>query len=103
MAEAERYELSVGHLSEGNLRLYRRLGYREFGEHTVSPRLRVIHMRKSRQSKTLDWFSVQNSRPGNVCEVRRPTSVAYQPRLPDSCFADDRALLSPGSSRVSPR
>jgi hypothetical protein len=37
MAEAERYELSVGHLSEGNLRPYRRLGYRQFGEHTVSP------------------------------------------------------------------
>jgi ribosomal protein S18 acetylase RimI-like enzyme len=51
-AEAEGYELSVGHLSEGNLRLYRRLGYREFREHTVSPKLRVIHMRKSRESKT---------------------------------------------------
>ena len=27
---AKRYELFTGHLSEGNLRLYRRLGYAEF-------------------------------------------------------------------------
>ena len=44
--EAKRYELFTGHLSEGNLRLYRRLGYAEFREEEVSPRLRLVYLEK---------------------------------------------------------
>ena len=45
-AEAERYELFTGHLSEGNIRLYHRLGYQEFREEEVSSRLRLIYLEK---------------------------------------------------------
>lgn len=44
--EAERYELFTGHLSEGNLKLYSRLGYAGFREQVVSPRLRLIYLQK---------------------------------------------------------
>jgi ribosomal protein S18 acetylase RimI-like enzyme len=44
--EAERYELFTGHLSEGNLRLYRRLGYRELREEEISPALRLVYLEK---------------------------------------------------------
>jgi hypothetical protein len=44
--EAERYELFAGHLSEGNLRLYRRLGYEEFREEAISPALRLVYLEK---------------------------------------------------------
>lgn len=44
--EAERYELFTGYLSEGNLRLYRRLGYEELREETLSPTLRLVHLAK---------------------------------------------------------
>jgi len=44
--EAERYELFTGQLSEGNLRLYRRLGYREFREEELSPHLRLTYLEK---------------------------------------------------------
>ena len=46
----QRYELFTGHLSEGNLRLYRRLGYQEFYKEDVTPGLAMIHLRKSRTS-----------------------------------------------------
>ena len=49
-AAAERYELFTGHLSEENLRLYRRLGYTEFRKETVSPRLRLVYLEKFRAS-----------------------------------------------------
>jgi ribosomal protein S18 acetylase RimI-like enzyme len=45
--KARRYELFTGHLSEGNLRLYRRLGYEEVREEEVSPRLRLVYLEKS--------------------------------------------------------
>ena len=48
--EAERYGLFTGHLSEGNLRLYRRLGYAETREEVVSPRLRLVHLQKARSA-----------------------------------------------------
>jgi GNAT superfamily N-acetyltransferase len=35
--EASAYELFTGNLSEGNLRLYRRIGYREFKREPVPP------------------------------------------------------------------
>ncbi len=44
--DARRYELFTGHLSEGNLRLYRRLGYEEFSEEAISPSLRLIYLEK---------------------------------------------------------
>ncbi len=44
--EAERFELFTGHLSEGNLRLYRSLGYEEFREESVSPALRLVYLEK---------------------------------------------------------
>ncbi len=45
--DARRYELFTGHLSEGNLRLYRRLGYEEFSEEAISPSLRLVFLEKS--------------------------------------------------------
>jgi predicted N-acetyltransferase YhbS len=47
-ADARRYELFTGHLSEGNLRLYHRLGYREFKRETVSAKLVLVYMEKHR-------------------------------------------------------
>lgn len=44
--ETGRYELFTGHLSEGNLRLYRRLGYAEFREEKLSLRLRLAYLEK---------------------------------------------------------
>ena len=44
--DARRYELFTGHLSEGNLRLYRRLGYEEFSEEEISPSLRLVFLEK---------------------------------------------------------
>ena len=44
--DARHYELFTGHLSEANLRLYRRLGYQEFREEEISPSLRLVYLRK---------------------------------------------------------
>lgn len=44
--EVERYELFTGHLSEGNLRLYHRLGYAKFREEAVSSRLSLVYLEK---------------------------------------------------------
>ncbi len=41
------YELFTGHRSVHNLRLYRRLGYRELRTEEVSPALRLIYLRKA--------------------------------------------------------
>ena len=38
--------LFTGHLSEGNLRLYRRLGYAETHRERVADHLTLVHMRK---------------------------------------------------------
>ena len=43
---ADRYELFTGHLSERNIRLYRRLGYEKFREEAISPRLRLVYLEK---------------------------------------------------------
>lgn len=43
---ATRYELFTGHRSEGNLHLYRKLGYTLFREETVSPQLRLVFLEK---------------------------------------------------------
>lgn len=50
-AEAQHYELFTGHLSEDNLRLYRRLGYRQFRQEEITPELRMIHLRKTQENK----------------------------------------------------
>jgi ribosomal protein S18 acetylase RimI-like enzyme len=39
--------LFTGHLSEGNLRLYRRLGYTETRRERIAAHLTLVHMRKS--------------------------------------------------------
>jgi ribosomal protein S18 acetylase RimI-like enzyme len=46
MARAEMCVLFTGHLSEGNLRLYRRLGYTETHRERVADHLTLVHMRK---------------------------------------------------------
>jgi ribosomal protein S18 acetylase RimI-like enzyme len=45
--EADRYELFTGHLSERNLRLYRRLGYEIIAEKAVTDTLTLVFMEKS--------------------------------------------------------
>ena len=45
-SNATRYELFTGSRSEGNLHLYRKLGYRLFREETVSPQLRLVFLEK---------------------------------------------------------
>ncbi|GLW97393.1 GNAT family N-acetyltransferase [Microtetraspora sp. NBRC 16547] len=44
--EAAAFDLFTGHLSEGNLRLYRRLGYRETRRERVQDHLTLIHLRR---------------------------------------------------------
>ena len=45
--EALHFELFTGHRSEGNLRLYKRLGYREFKREQAAPGLQVVFLEKS--------------------------------------------------------
>jgi ribosomal protein S18 acetylase RimI-like enzyme len=44
---AERYELFTGHKSEGNIRLYRRLGYKVFRSERVSDAVTLVYMEKT--------------------------------------------------------
>jgi ribosomal protein S18 acetylase RimI-like enzyme len=43
---AERFELFTGSKSAGNIRLYKRLGYREYREENLSPQVRIVFMEK---------------------------------------------------------
>jgi GNAT superfamily N-acetyltransferase len=45
---AARFELFTGHLSERNLNLYRKLGYRPFRQERISEALTLVHMEKTR-------------------------------------------------------
>ncbi|WP_436756812.1 GNAT family N-acetyltransferase [Streptosporangium sp. V21-05] len=45
-ATALAFDLFTGHLSEGNLRLYRRHGYRETRREPMSDHLTLVHMRR---------------------------------------------------------
>ncbi|MER6577571.1 GNAT family N-acetyltransferase, partial [Nonomuraea sp. NPDC001023] len=45
--EAGAFDLFTGHLSEGNLRLYRRLGYRETRRERMDDHLTLIHLRRT--------------------------------------------------------
>jgi ribosomal protein S18 acetylase RimI-like enzyme len=47
--DAGRYELFTGDRSEGNLRLYHKLGYTPFAERPVNDRLTLVFMEKVRQ------------------------------------------------------
>ena len=43
---AHRFELFTGARSEGNLRLYHRLGYTEFRRETISPQIELVYLEK---------------------------------------------------------
>lgn len=45
-SHAERFELFTGIKSIDNIRLYRKLGYREFREEDLSPKVRLVFMEK---------------------------------------------------------
>ncbi len=47
--EAQYYELFTGHRSDGNLRLYNRLGYREFKRVHAAPGLEIVFLQKPLQ------------------------------------------------------
>lgn len=47
--EVRRFELFTGSKSEGNLRLYGRLGYVVFERETVSDKLELVHLEKRRR------------------------------------------------------
>ncbi len=47
---AEAFELFTGHRSEGNLRLYSGLGYREFCREEAGAHLTLVYLRKHRNS-----------------------------------------------------
>ena len=47
---ATRYELFTGHQSEGNLHLYRKLGYTPLREEIVSPQVRLVFLEKQGRS-----------------------------------------------------
>jgi len=47
--QAVRFELFTGHSSAGNLRLYTRLGYREFRREETSPKVTLAFMEKIRR------------------------------------------------------
>ncbi len=47
---ADRYELFTGHRSEGNLRLYRHLGYTVVREDAVAPHIRLVYLEKHHTS-----------------------------------------------------
>jgi hypothetical protein len=44
--DAARCELFTGHKSQGNLRLYKRLGYQPFKRHVLSDQLTMVYLEK---------------------------------------------------------
>ncbi|MFC5831999.1 GNAT family N-acetyltransferase [Nonomuraea insulae] len=48
MPEVTAFDLFTGHLSEGNLRLYRRLGYRETSRERMDDHMTIVHLRMTR-------------------------------------------------------
>jgi GNAT superfamily N-acetyltransferase len=48
MPEAQAFDLFTGHLSAGNLSLYRRLGYRETHRERMDDHLTLVHLRRQR-------------------------------------------------------
>lgn len=47
---AERFELFTSTKSTNNIRLYQRLGYREYREEDLSPKVRLVFMEKRRKA-----------------------------------------------------
>ncbi|TMR21228.1 GNAT family N-acetyltransferase [Nonomuraea turkmeniaca] len=50
--EATAFDLFTGHLSEANLRLYRRLGYRETHRERMDDHLTMVHLRRPRPDRS---------------------------------------------------
>ncbi|MGP3955124.1 GNAT family N-acetyltransferase [Nonomuraea sp. 3N208] len=50
--EAAAFDLFTGHLSEVNLRLYRRLGYRETHRERMDDHLTMVHLRRPRPDRS---------------------------------------------------
>lgn len=50
--QAAAFDLFTGHLSEGNLRLYRRLGYRETHRERMDDHLTLVHLRRPAEPAT---------------------------------------------------
>lgn len=50
-SECSRFEIFTGRRSEGNIRLYSRLGYQSFKEQDISPGLRLVFMEKKIKSR----------------------------------------------------
>jgi RimJ/RimL family protein N-acetyltransferase len=48
--DVERFELFTGHLSERNIRLYEKLGFRKFRQERVNDRLELVFMEKLKMS-----------------------------------------------------
>ncbi|GAA3313992.1 hypothetical protein GCM10020219_027190 [Nonomuraea dietziae] len=44
--QAQAFDLFTGHLSEGNLRLYRRLGYKETHRERMDDHMTLVHLRR---------------------------------------------------------
>lgn len=51
--QVERFELFTGSRSEGNIRLYERLGYRIFRSQRLSERVELVFMEKQRKSGSI--------------------------------------------------
>lgn len=49
-SDAERFELFTGTRSANNIRLYQKLGYREYREEDLSPKVRLVFMEKVESS-----------------------------------------------------
>jgi GNAT superfamily N-acetyltransferase len=49
--QAERFELFTGHLSERNLYLYQKLGYRPYRNRKVTDALTIVHLEKLAQAQ----------------------------------------------------
>ncbi|WP_327591139.1 GNAT family N-acetyltransferase [Nonomuraea sp. NBC_00507] len=52
LPEATAFDLFTGHLSEANLRLYRRLGYRETHRERMDDHLTMVHLRRPRPDRS---------------------------------------------------
>ena len=52
-SHAERFELFTGTKSIDNIRLYRRLGYCDYREQDISPKVRLVFMEKRQQKPIL--------------------------------------------------
>jgi ribosomal protein S18 acetylase RimI-like enzyme len=61
----ERFELFTGHLSDRNLRLYRRLGYRPVRETKISERITLMYLEKTLRFNNGTWAKNQKG-PGIV-------------------------------------